>query len=274
LTVILPSLDRARAELVGDDELARIIATDPSRAFAAAAIVLHSDGVLREQWDDDVEMSDALFARFPRGLAPAPAAANANATYKFIPDDAIARRGPCTHCSITRGKVFCPTCDGAGTVMSGDVPIGCAACASVGMIPCPNCDGSAVCVSVKVRYVSDKWLTIRRLFVPNLGPLRSKVEPLIDPSDVWPAEHVFEPQPQVVASAYRGASSVREPDFNGFFFGDALGQAISAIGELASGSTRTCFAVPVLWLVWEGLERVVHVGLVAQPHGGVIGVHT
>jgi hypothetical protein len=122
-----------------------------------------------------------------------------------------------------------------------------------------------------VRYVTDKWLNIRRAFIPNLGSLRPKVTPLIDASAVYPPDHAFEPEPQVVASAYRGTSSVREPDFFGFFFGDALAQAIAAIAELSTGSVRTCFAVPILWLVYEG-EKAAHVGLVCRPDGTLVGV--
>jgi len=270
VSLLIPTLNRARAEL--QDEALGVLATDPTRAFAAAAIVLHSSGVMREQWDDDVELSERLFASYPRGLPPPPRPDRAGAQYKLIPDDVVARRVTCTQCAITNGQVFCPTCDGSGNVMAGDLPSTCAGCQGAGMIPCPTCDGTRVCVAAKVRYVTDKWLDIRRAFVPNLGPLRGKVDALIDPADAWPSEHLFEPQPQVVASAYRGASSVREPDFHGFFFGDALGQAVAAIGELVSGATRTSWAVPILWLVWEVQPVIVHVALVPRPGGSLAWV--
>jgi hypothetical protein len=101
---------------------------------------------------------------------------------------------------------------------------------------------------------------------------------VIDASATWDKRFSFEPQPQVVASAYRGASAVREPDFHGFHFGDALPRTIEAIGELARDRTIAhqqthCFAVPVLWLVYlRGMEET-HCALVTQPNGSILSVY-
>jgi hypothetical protein len=282
----LPSLERAR--LLADSP--GIVATNPRETFAAAAIVLQTDAIRREIWDDDVEMSEALFQKYPRGLVPAPSlylledlppspVRSATVNYKMIPDESVAKRLACTSCSITRGQVFCPTCDGSGRAASDDILATCTACNASGMITCAACDGTTITITTKIRYISDHGIHLRRTFVPNMGKLAAKVNHRIDALATWNMRFSFEPAPQIVASAYRGASAVREPDFHGFHFGDALPRTLEAIAELASDTTLVhqqshCFAVPLLWLVYGPPEQTTHVVLVAQPDGSLVCVST
>lgn len=280
----LPSLARARSLLPEDTQ----IASDPSQTFAAAAIVLQTDGVRREVWDDDVELSERLFEQYPRGAPPAPqlftdgernGPFSTTLNYKMIPDDSIGRRGPCTNCAVTRGRVFCGGCNGTGQYFVSDIPSPCSGCNGTGMIPCGACDGSGIAITTKVRYVNDHQIRLRRVFVPNIGKtLIARVTSEIDPNAEWNPSFAFEPQPQVVASAYRGASAVREPDYHGFHFGDALPRTLEAMAELSREKgivlqANRCYAVPLLWLVYgTDPSHASHVVLVAQPDGSLVSV--
>ncbi len=265
----LPSLDRARGEIEWDGDLKETLATNPTQAYVGAAIVLQVDAIRREQWDDEVDMSERLFQTFPRGLIPAPRMSS-EASYKIIPDDAVSKRAVCTECAVTRGKVFCPMCGGTGHQTIDDKIDPCLACSGTGTITCGACDGTAVALTTMVRYVNDRPIQLRRTFVPTLGKFKSRIESMIDPSSEWDARFAFEPQPQVVASAYRGAAAVREPDFHGFFFGDALPRALEAVAELSvdrgiAAQQARCFAAPILWLVYPKVDIV----LVTRPDGSL-----
>jgi hypothetical protein len=63
----LPTLERARLEIRDAPER---VAEPPTQTLARAAIVLHSSAVQRKLWADDVEMSEKLYARLPRGEIP------------------------------------------------------------------------------------------------------------------------------------------------------------------------------------------------------------
>jgi hypothetical protein len=265
----LPSLDRARNEIEWNEEIGTTLAANPTQAYVGAAIVLQVDGIRREQWDDEVDMSERLFRAFPRGMIPAPRI-DLEMSYKIIPDDAVAKRATCTECSITHGRVFCPMCGGTGARTMDQTIDPCFNCSSSGMVTCGACEGTGVALTTKVRYVSDRPIQLRRTFVPTLGKFRSRIESLIDASARWDERFGFEPQPQVVASAYRGAAAVREPDFHGFFFGDALPLALQAVADLSvdrgiAAQQSRCFAAPVLWLVYPN----VHVVLVTRPDGSL-----
>lgn len=265
----LPSLDRARSEIEWDDDMKRVLSSNPEKAYVDAAIILQVDAIRREQWDDEVELSERLFQAFPRGMIPAPHV-NVEASWKIIPDDAVAKRAPCTECAVTRGLVFCPGCGGTGHQTMNDQLSTCFNCSGRGQVVCGACEGTCVALTTKVRYVNDKAVQLRRAFVPQLGSYKARIEALVDPSASWDPRFVFEPQPQVVASAYRGAAAVREPDFHGFFFGDALARTLEAIAEISSDRTiaaqaSRCFAAPVLWLVYPPLNVIV----VTQPDGSL-----
>jgi hypothetical protein len=279
----LPTPRLAHTLLSAEPALAALAA--PTRTFAAAAIVMQLRGIRRSEWLDEVDMPAALYQGFPRGLPPRPTSVVTRTSYKLIPDDAASREGPCTHCAVTGGGgVFCPTCKGSGRAMIGDESFAaCFACAGTGRIACSTCDGTMRVVHTTVRYVDDQPIAVDLEFVPHLEPrISRKIEDAIEPSHAWPDALRFDPQPQVVATAYRGASSVREPDFHGFFFGDAMPRALAALGQVGVENgivahEARCFAVPILWLVWERANAshetdpakriAVQVAFVARPDG-------
>src|SRR6516165_10012766 len=102
-------------------------------------------------------MSEKLFKKYPRGAPPAPQLLEAPSSargpysttisYKMIPDGATGQRTPCTSCAITKGRVFCPTCDGSGNYISNDIVVPCTGCNGTGMIPCSACDGIGIAIT-------------------------------------------------------------------------------------------------------------------------------
>jgi hypothetical protein len=281
----LPTPRVAHTLLRADPALASLAVRAPSRVFAAAAIVMKIRAIRRTEWLDEVDVPVALFQRFPRGLPPRPQSLDVRASHKLIPDDATSREGPCTHCAVVgEGRTFCPACGGLGKAMLGDEALqDCFACRGTGHVPCTACNGKGRVVHTQVRYADDQPISVDLEFIPHLEQrILRAIEDAIEPSSDWPEALRFEPQPQVVATAYRGASSVREPDFHGFFFGDALPRALAALGQLSVENgivmhEARCFAVPILWFVWaredagaddESSKRIAaQVAFVTRPDG-------
>ena len=242
----------------------REFAFSPTQTFAIAAIVLKIDGVRREEWTDEVELSQALFQRFPRGIVPSPSDASALAqvdtSYKVLDDSKPSRTVRCMSCIVSPGLVPCPTCGGEGVLnVSGDTPSTCTACGGSGKITCAVCDGEQRAVACTVRYVNDRPVRIRQLIVPQVhDTLRPALTAAIDPDATWSEELRFDPTPSLVTSAYRGASAVRaEDNFHGHYFGAARDAAIAARDAAVSGlaGQRTAFyAIPIVWLVRESGE--------------------
>ena len=140
-----------------------------------------------------------------------------------------------------------------------------------GFAVCTTCDGARVSISARVRYVNDSPVHLRQLFVPQMPKsMRAHLEHAIDPGAQWPEALRFDPEPTMVGTAYRGASAVREPDFHGFFFGDALGAATRSITtstrEVVSLDVRS-YGVAILWLVYERMGESGHLGFFIAPDG-------
>ncbi len=261
----LPTLDNIRAQ---PELAARLPAVDPSHVYGAAAIVLQIDGLRREAWTDDVELSERLFDEYPKGFPPAPDRSRA-ASYKVIDDEAPAVRQHCMTCILRPGYSPCSQCGGTGTLRE-FMP--CPSCVQ-GFGPCSTCDGTKVAVRVRIRYVNDTPVNLRQLFVPQLPPaLRAYVERGIDPSAAWPEALRFQPEPEMIGTAYRGSSAVREPDFHGFFFGEALQAATQSILQSTRevvGSEMRAYGVAILWLVYESIEGTGHLGFFSLADGSV-----
>ncbi len=268
-----PTFDAVRAALAARGET---LPFRPTRVFQVAAIVLQLDGVRREEWSDDVELSPKLFERFPRGEPPAPNEAtvrwDAERSYKLLDDRKPFRPSQCMNCVIRPGSVPCPTCGGNGTIGSGDTRIQCLACRGEGSITCSVCDGERRTIACSVRYVNDRPIHIRQLFVPQVhDSLRPMLAAMIDPSVIWPSEQAFDPAPSLVASAYRGASAVRAADeFQGWYFGAARDAALIARDAIlrseAAGLARVeqrFYAIPVLWIIHESGQ----IGTGDEHHG-------
>ncbi len=258
----LPTLQAVR----GNEELAaRLPSEEPSHVYGAAAIVIQIDGIRRESWTDDVELSERLFASYPRGSPPAPDR-NTWGSYKLIDDEVPARRQKCMMCILQPGFSTCVACGGTGRV--GEFT----QCeCTTGFVQCTTCEGTQATIGARVRYVNDSQVRLRHLFVPQLPKtLRSHLEQGIDPSAQYPESLRFDPEPTMVGTAYRGASTVREPDFHGFFFGEALGDATRSISEVTRdviGVEARAYGVAILWLVYERIGTATHLGFFINPEG-------
>lgn len=250
---LLPTYDDVRAapDIVP-------LSPEPTHAFHVAAIVLQVDGIRREEWTDDAELSPALFARFPRDAAPPPNPAPpwTAKSYRVLDDTKPPRTTPCLSCAVTPGLALCRTCGGLRTAPLEDMDH-CPACNGTGRMECPTCDGKREVVSFTVRYIDDRPHRIRQVFVPQVhDSLRGELAAAILPDAIWAEELAFDPAPAFVASAYRGATAVRAADaFHGHYFGNALDAALAAKDASVAGVSmfrQRFFAIPILWLVQEG----------------------
>ena len=244
--VHLPTPERVRAEL-GDGFA-------PEKHFGVAALVLQVDGVRRNAWSDEVELSRGLFDAFPRDSVPAPDL-GPERSYKVIDDTITAYERRCSSCAVRPGKSPCTVCLGSGAGSHGDrYQDPCGACSGEGFLRCETCGGSTRVVACSVRYVNDAPIRVRRTLVPDVErKLRPFLEASIDPTAPWSSALAFDPEPSLVGTAYRGATAIRTTaDFRGFFFGDAVTRCLAAREEASSGLARfdqRVFAIPVLWTI-------------------------
>jgi hypothetical protein len=225
----------------------------PTEFFGVAAIILRLDGIRREAWSDETELGEALFASYPRGAIAAPELGLAR-SFKTIDDAAGTKTQRCSMCVIRPGFAPCNVCLGSGAGATTEISDRCVGCNGEGYLRCSACDGSTRVVACSIRYVNDEVLRVRRALVPAVhGSIRPFLEARIPIDQDWPSSQAFDPEPSLVASAYRGAAAVAAvEDFHGYFFGDALGACLRARSELTTGLARfemRTFAIPVLWTV-------------------------
>jgi hypothetical protein len=244
----LPTLDAVREEL--GEPLA------PQMTYAVAALTLQVDGVRREAWSDKTELAVPLFESYPRGRVPPADIAAGVRSHKIIDDAAKTEARRCSTCVIRPGFQPCAVCVGTGAGSGRELPNICYACSGEGFVKCSVCDGTMRVVACSVRYVNDTPVRVRRAIVPAVdASIRPFLEAKINAEALWPPDHVFDPEPGLVASAYRGASAVRAQDeSNGFFFGEAIAVCLEARSEVTTGlaafTVRT-FAVPILWTITD-----------------------
>ncbi len=229
-------------------------AFSPEETFATAALVLQVDGVRREAWSANTELAVALFESYPRGAAPQPDIMAPSRSHKLIDDAAGTETRRCSNCAIRPGMAPCAVCAGNGSGSSSDVESRCYACNGEGFLRCGACDGTTRVVGCSIRYINDEPVRIRRVLVPQIhASIRSFVEARLHAEASWPDAQAIDPEPSLVASAYRGASAVRaSEEFHGFYFGDALAACLVAREEATTGLARfnvRTYAVPVLWTI-------------------------
>lgn len=246
----LPKPEIVRAQ-IGD-------AFTPSDVFGVAALVLRVDGIRREAWTDQTELAERLFETYPRGTPPpvelSEISGPLSRNFKTIDDTEPTRVTRCSSCIVRPGFAPCSLCLGTGAGSGTEAYDRCVACNGEGFIPCTACEGTKRVVSCTIRYVNDVYVSARRAIVPTVHKsIRPWLETRIAGDAAWPKEHAFDPEPSMIASAYRGASAVRAPEeFHGFFFGDAVAQCLAARAEATTGLARfesSTFAVPILWTV-------------------------
>jgi hypothetical protein len=222
----------------------------PSETYGVAALVLQVDGVRREAWSDETELSEALFESYPRGQVPTPELEETS--HKIIDDAGKIETRRCSTCVIKPGFAPCAVCVGTGSGSGKDAGDRCFACEGEGFVKCSICDGTTRVVACTIRYVNDKPIHVRRVLMPALdASIRPYIEAKIIADATWPDDRAFDPEPSLVASAYRGASTVRSTaDFHGFAFGDAIALCLQARSDATTGLARfvvRTYAVPILW---------------------------
>ena len=182
---VLPTLEVIRQVLA---HCAEEIAFTPTHVFPVAAIVLQLDGLLREEWKDQVELSPTLFDAYPKGFPPPPDVSNlASTSYKLIDDESPVRTQQCLACVLRPGESPCLTCQSSGVMPLNDsdsmLTVTCTNCNGSGFVRCTTCDGARKSVACTVRYVNDKPIRQRRVFVPQVHPaLRPYLEAAIEPA--------------------------------------------------------------------------------------------
>ena len=261
-TIVLEPAPPAKGLILPSPELVRTRIGDsfsPANVFGVAALVLRVDGVRRHAWSDETELAEKLFESYPRGPIPAPELVPESRNFKTIDDAEATNARRCSRCIIRPGFEPCPLCLGTGRGDDTKGYLKCYACNGEAFIPCSGCDGTTRVVACAVRYVNDHFVRVRRVFVPSVpASIRSYLEARISADDAWPPEHAFDPEPGMVASAYRGASAVRAvEEFHGYFFGDAITRCLAARAEATTGLARfemSTFAIPILWTV-TGKDR-------------------
>ena len=193
-----------------------------------AVILLEADLLRRDTWEQEVELSTALYERYPQEQPP-PAADFRDRAYQLVDPARPTRRQRCSSCFLSPGKTLCARCAGTGRDPD-SLPCTC----EDGYRACSTCDGSGSTVRATVRHVNDHAVRVRRTFVPEAGaPLARLLEAALEAMGEPPAALRFELQASLVASPYRDAAAVREPDFHGHRFDDALPAALAAVAELA-----------------------------------------
>jgi hypothetical protein len=225
-----------------------------------AALVLQVDGVRREAWSGEAELAVPLFEKYPPEPIPAPEIGAPGRSHKRIDDAVKTETRRCSTCVIRAGFQPCTVCVGTGAGGSDPTFPHCIACSGEGFVKCSACEGTTRVVACSIRYVNDAPVRIRRALVPPVdSSVRSFIEARIRPDATWSNEHAFDPEPVIVASAYRGAESVRAPeDFRGFYFGEALASCIAARSEATTGLARfvaRVYAVPILWVLHGSHHR-------------------
>jgi pSer/pThr/pTyr-binding forkhead associated (FHA) protein len=226
----------------------------PSEVFGVSAIVLQIDGIRREAWSAETELGEKLFEAYPRGAIAAPVLGVAR-NFKTIDDAAETHTARCSTCVIRPGFAPCNVCLGSGAGATTEAFDRCIGCEGEGYLRCTACDGSTRVIACAIRYVNDEVICIRRALVPAVHPsIRPFIEARIRVDAPWPKVQAFDPEPSMVASAYRGSSAATRAaeDFHGYFFGDALVACLQTRSEVTTGLARfdmRTFAIPILWTV-------------------------
>lgn len=261
-------------------ELVRDLVGDgfsPTEVFGVAAIVLHVDGIRREAWSDDTELGESLFESYPRG-AIAPPELGVARSFKTIDDAKETRTQRCSTCVIRPGNAPCAVCLGSGTGATSEPSDRCVGCNGEGYLRCATCDGTTRVIACAIRYVNDEIVRIRRALVPAVHPsIRPFIEARIPMDVAWPDVHAFDPEPTMVASAYRGSSATARSaeDFHGYYFGDALAVCLASRADFTTGLARfemRTFAVPIFWTVTHAGDAERHEAYFFDPVGKLVHV--
>lgn len=263
----LPTLDRARA-----DGLALPLG-DPAEERRVAALVVHAGMIRREGWEEEVQLGPAAADRIERG-EPEPAYELAGQSYLRLGAQLGEER--CTMCPEKPGRSRCRVCKGVGTIDMWGQKCSC----KKGYVRCPQCEGSGTALRVRLRYLHDRPISLREIyvppemgFVPALFGFEGSLERIIDTEHPPEALRCHDLRPREVStSAYRGGGKIVEPDFHGHRFAGTIEKAVEALraagakGRIVAQAIRA-YAWPLLWLRYRLPER--EAVIFADPGGAL-----
>ncbi len=278
-----PSVELARAAIPKLSVVRGFFGTEidlwqhaPREERKVAAIVFLAQALRRSRWSKAVELSKSLYDRYPRGEPSVPAVP-IDQSYHCLFDDGTEQR--CSGCSVMKlGWAACAICSGTGKVVSRNddatVLVECRNC-EAGLTRCTTCEGTGQTVRAHVHFIDDKTIALRRTYFPTLPStivkvLRGHIDATLNP----PPCLEFDAQPALVESAYRGAATVRAPDFHGHGFEGALEQVLAGKEELGrfDGIVKEqlwTFGWPISWLVYEVGGETIGVALFMQSNGAI-----
>jgi hypothetical protein len=286
LQSFFPSIELARAAIPKLSALRGFFGKEidlwqhaPREERKLAAIVFLAQALRRSRWSKPIELSKRLYDRYPRGEPSVPVVL-VDQSYHCLLDGGIGSEQKCTRCSVMKsGWAACDICTGTGkvsvtTIDEGAILVDCTHC-EAGLTRCTTCEGTGRSVRADVHFIEDKTIAIRRTYFPTLPAaivkvLRAHIDATLNP----PACLEFDAQPALVESAYRGAATVRVPDFHGHGFGGALEQVLAGKDELGrfDGLVKEqlwTFGWPLSWLVYEVGGETIGVALFMQSDGSI-----
>ncbi|MBL8610119.1 MAG: hypothetical protein JNL38_22480 [Myxococcales bacterium] len=274
--VPLPSLEGARDELgplvsrvgwpFGKD--VDLWTETPTAVMKLAAVLVSGRATRRDSWSEDVEISEALFAKLAAEPPIEPPKGTEPREQRRL-DGASAIRAVCTHCGVRPGLGPCPRCTGTGRLLlpgddGGGAARDCPDC-DRGFVTCTVCEGTRAMVKAKLLHVTDHVVALHQLVLPDLPEwLEDPVRDMFAGAGDGLPEHAHDPEPSFTAAAYRGAQAASEQSFHGFAFGKANAAANElrarfAYGEGTSGASVKCYARPFLVARYHlrGVDRTV-----------------
>jgi hypothetical protein len=285
LQSFFPSLERARRAIPNLFVLRGFFGREidlwehaPREERKLSAIVFLAHALRRSRWSQSIELSKRLYDTYPRGEPPVPTVL-ADRSYHGLVDGRTGTEQRCTRCNVKSGWGACEICTGTGKVSltvtdEGSILVDCTHC-QAGLTRCSTCEGTGQSVRAHVQFIEDKTIAIRRAYFPSLPPAITKVlRAHIDATDNPPLCLEFDAQPALVQSAYRGAATVREPDFHGYAFGGALELVLAGKEELGrfDGLVKEqlwTFGWPLSWLVYDVGHETIGVVLFVRSDGSI-----
>ena len=127
--------------------------------------------VVRTSFQDDAEVSEAVFSRLLEAKPRAPDF-DAFAERNFPELDEASRDAQlttCLTCAVTPGTQKCRACGGRGRIYITKERSESCTC-SGGRVPCSDCDGTKQSYSVRLHYHREKVRTFAHVFVPRVIP--------------------------------------------------------------------------------------------------------
>ena len=268
----LPTLARARAEHLD------LPPGPPKEERRLAALVVLAAMMRRESWEEEAQVSRSAAKALQPGEPPAPDAFEPQSHRRLAAELGTSR---CTMCAATPGQLRCRICRGAGRVPCTN-PLGSPCSCETGFVPCPQCDGAGESARVRIRYLFDRPVALREIYVPaeltcvpELFSFESGFEGILGAAIPPESLRCHDLRPRVGGSAYRGGEREIAPEFRGHGFGDTVDKATAALGAVGAGgklvrSAVRAYAWPLLWLRYTPFPGAAHEAVVfADPDGAL-----